>query len=674
MEVMTAVVNERLVRYLAKEASTQTLPLSDVDRLSFDEDEWEIYECVGDEGRDERIPSVLPARLRVVPELETNKNPTYRMRNVHSQTEPVQDGELGLGSSLLNPRVAAVHAAVQGLTEPVEEESHLQIDFATFDKYILQSSEPFPEDTFQTARRIFENQEFLQRYARCVKANATTPADSSDSGTTAAIVSVIQFILEQSNLSLGTPCLPDHPKLVFSTQRQPDQDEECTPSSENEEHLPAIECMPVLPAGDAVSEPHCSDALFLCTFIRQYRTKPRGTHGKRKRLTPVFEADPDSAPEESVQTKKRTRRSATTVGPSRPTTRALSKLQAQAATSSRNARSGDKKGLQTRGGARGNKRTATSGAISTPPLRSARGIGNEGRESTSRSGNRADALEQLNSPIASSSVVPAGSPTTNQAPNPISSSSHPSDLIIRAGARPPPALMRSVADIFAAPGCRRHVLVLSFEQLHASLWYFDRAGSINSSKIPILDLHFIATILRLGFPDRRQLGFEPQIMPLVRGVMGPALDISGYRTTVQGREFALDKAVQLEGCSPVKTVYLAHGAAREEPRRDSAEPASVDVVFVEFQWPLADSPRADELVRLAAAKNGDESRSHLCASTVAVRLSDGVRGCIFPGGADRLYLDRELRIQVFGPLPTSDAEFNDLDGLRETYVSIVKSS
>jgi len=235
--------------------------------------------------------------------------------------------------------------------------------------------------------------------------------------------------------------------------------------------------------------------------------------------------------------------------------------------------------------------------------------------------------------------------------------------------------MRLVADVFAAPGCRRHILTLSFDQLHVHLWYFDRAGSVNSEMIPILDIRFIAAILRIGISDRRQAGFEPRILPPAYGVTGPGVDISGYRMVVQGREFVLDTVIQAEVYTLGKTVYLAHRACRDEPG-DTTNVAGIDdAVFVELQWPLADSPRADEFVHLAVENNnGDASGFLLYASAVITRLSDGVRGSIFPGGADRLYLDRELRVQVFGPLSTSGLDFKDLNGLREMYTSIVKCS
>ena len=122
---------------------------------------------------------------------------------------------------------------------------------------------------------------------------------------------------------------------------------------------------------------------------------------------------------------------------------------------------------------------------------------------------------------------------------------------------------------------------------------------------------------------------------------------------------------------------MAHRACRDE-RGDTTNVAGIDdAVFVELQWPLADSPRADEFVHLAGEKNNEDASGFLLyASAVITRLSDGVRGSIFPGGVDRLYLDRELRVQVFGPLSTtsSGVNFNDLNGLREMYTSIVKCS
>ena len=682
MEVLTAVVNERLERYLAKEASTQTLPISDIDRVSFDEDEWEIvYESPRDE--EERKISVAPppARLRVIPELEGSQNPNYRLRSVRSQTVQVSAEDLKMGSSVLNPRVAAVNAAVQGLTEHVRDESHLHIDFATFDKYILQSSEPFPDDTLETARRILQDKEFLRLYSRRVEADAEVAGpDSSASGIIDVTVALIQFILDHANSSMGTPYMPSQPKLVFSTQLlqgQGDGGIVSSPPGNGHGDLPPIDCVPVFLAdGSTSSERHCSDALFLCTFTRQYQPKAREIRrkSKRKRSTPNPNPDPEpeaddtgtsAHEEETDHISKRTRRSvATAVVPSRPTTRSVGKLKKNqvVATSSRNdeGSANKKKTPQTRRGARGNRRLTAPSAVSASSRKPARNVENdEHRADTSEPPGGAGPSEQ-----------------SYQAPSSIPSSSQPSVPIIRAGLRPSPALMRLVADVFTAPGCRRHILALSFDQLHVHLWYFDHAGSVYSEMIPILDIRFIATVLRIGISDRRQAGFEPRIRPPAYGVAGPGVDISGYRMVVQGREFVLDTVIQAEVCTLGKTVYLAHRACRDQPGDTTNAAGMDDAVFVELQWPLADSPRADELVHLAVENNNrDASGFLLYASAVITRLSDGVRGSIFPGGADRLYLDRELRVQVFGPLPTSSAEdFNDLSDLRELYASIAKCS
>ena len=676
MEVMTSVVNERLVPYLAKEASTQTLPISDIVRLSFDdEDKWEIYDSFGDDEEEEKKNGLIvppPARLRVVPELEHAQNPTYRVRSVCSQTLPVSDEEdLKIGSSLSNPRVAAVNAAVQGLAEPLRDESHLHIDFATFDKYILQGSEPFPDDTIETARRILGNEEFLQLYTRYVEADSETGSnDSSERGTTstAAIVTLIQFIIKHSNSSLATPYLPDQPKLVFSAQLPLNQDE-----NDDERR---IDCMPVFLADEASPE-NCSNSLFLCTFTRQHRTKPIGARHKRKSSTPELEADTHAVQEkEPVQTRKRTRQSVN-AAPSRPMTRAVTKLQGQDATSSRNAGPVDKKTPQTRRGVQGKRQPYVLVPLPPKPVR---GVEGERRAvvGTSKPPNRAGAHGRPGRsavPDLSIALPFAGMSRTNQAPGLVSSGPRSSEPIVRPGSHPPPALARLVADVFAAPGCRRHILALSFDQLFAYLWYFDRAGSIRSERIPTLDIRFIATVLRLGLPDRRQAGFEPQIMTPAYGLMGPGVDIAGYRMVVEGGEFVFNSVVRSGEYPSGKTVYLAHDASGDRSRRDSAGATGAgDMVFVELQWPLSDSPRADELVRVVAENNRNEGSFCLYASDVFTRLSDDVRGSIFPGGADRLYLDRELRVQVFGPLSTSGVDFKDHDGLREMYSSVVKCS
>lgn len=221
---------------------------------------------------------------------------------------------------------------------------------------------------------------------------------------------------------------------------------------------------------------------------------------------------------------------------------------------------------------------------------------------------------------------------------------------------------------------RRHVLAIVFEQLHASFSFFDRAGCITSQKIPLLDVQFVAAIMRIVSGDRRLAGFEPFISGLDNASTVTPSDISGLKFKIGGARYELIKAVT-SGQLPwlrFTHVYLAH------PLQHPTESDQPEPVLLKVSWQLVQLPRDDILLRHAMDRNADGSLE-LCRTATPTRLSDGVRGRILPGGVDKLYRDLELRVLVLrrrDPSRTTE-QFVSLRALREILPAmeqIVKTS
>ncbi|KAF8310821.1 hypothetical protein DL93DRAFT_2229990, partial [Clavulina sp. PMI_390] len=152
--------------YLVKEASVQTLPTSD-----------EVFENW--EGWTERSGTPMDPDRPESPPPPLVSNLDRIMIEVQATANDEEDDDFSTGSSMLNPRVAAVTAATanSSLSQDILEPTHILVDFPSFDKYLFEDSEPFPDITLEQAQRMSRSADFINLCDRYEEvASATTLA------------------------------------------------------------------------------------------------------------------------------------------------------------------------------------------------------------------------------------------------------------------------------------------------------------------------------------------------------------------------------------------------------------------------------------------------------------------------------------------------------------------
>lgn len=88
-----------------------------------------------------------------------------------------------------------------------------------------------------------------------------------------------------------------------------------------------------------------------------------------------------------------------------------------------------------------------------------------------------------------------------------------------------------------------------------------------------------------------------------------------------------------------------------------------------LSWHIPRSQREDELLRIAE-ECGVQGVVRLYGSVIARRVSEGLRSRLVPTS---MYADRELRVQVIGPLARPLYEIGDLETFKTAFRSLVKS-
>lgn len=140
----------------------------------------------------------------------------------------------------------------------------------------------------------------------------------------------------------------------------------------------------------------------------------------------------------------------------------------------------------------------------------------------------------------------------------------------------------------------------------------------------------------------------------------PSFDeINGYRIAVKGQTYVLKRALHVTPClygrgTVTFLAYLSQeavsGEEEESVLADSLTDMSREAV-VKLSWVPASWPDEKEPLRIAQ-ENGVEGLPRLYASRIVTRLSRGVRGRLVGEHLTNVpqYRDRELRIQVIGPV------------------------
>jgi hypothetical protein len=231
-------------------------------------------------------------------------------------------------------------------------------------------------------------------------------------------------------------------------------------------------------------------------------------------------------------------------------------------------------------------------------------------------------------------------------------------------------------------GNRRHALGILIVGFDVWFYVYDRGGRICAGS---LDLRYdgarmAEAIMRLMMLNPYQLGFEPFLYLSPRWSISKLASISGCVVRVGDRAFRVEDVIHSSGTAFGRgsVVFRAQTMKKHRTRSTSGsglESEGVDddipdQVVVKFAWQLRNRQNEAELLKLAAAK-GVKGVVRLYRSGVFTTLSQGLRGKLMSGD---MYVDRELRVQILGPVCKPLASLEDIGELKQAFASLVKGA
>lgn len=215
---------------------------------------------------------------------------------------------------------------------------------------------------------------------------------------------------------------------------------------------------------------------------------------------------------------------------------------------------------------------------------------------------------------------------------------------------------------FSETGVRRHVLGVSVRGPKIAFCYYDRAGSVCSSWMHLVnDTADVVTALALiALGDREQLGFEPFIQAPVDAPMD---SIKGCTVDLSGQKYVLDRVIHASYTlfGRDTTYHAAHPVQDPDVVMIGGdELAPPKEVMIRLSWQAARpsdegamsdddevEPDAEDDLFNDVNARGVEGVARLHSSHLVKRLStSGVRARVGPG-ATATYKDRELQVLVF---------------------------
>ncbi|KAF8339831.1 uncharacterized protein EI90DRAFT_3012761 [Cantharellus anzutake] len=233
-------------------------------------------------------------------------------------------------------------------------------------------------------------------------------------------------------------------------------------------------------------------------------------------------------------------------------------------------------------------------------------------------------------------------------------------------------LRRYAELVMTAKGNRRHVIGLLTTGSNVSFWYFDRGGGFYSAPVNLLTdaVEIISAVMQLALSGPVSLGLEPFIQS--SSSWEAFGSIEGSCVVVDGIRFLLHKTLhvarELEGRG---TVVFAAQKIAESARLDDRSTTIPDDVIIKFSWQDASAPFEDLLFR-RAQECAVEGIAKLYCSSRPARLSTGPRRALgLIAGVD--YHDRELRVQVMGPLCIPLYRVKGLDVFKTAFRSLVQA-
>lgn len=269
------------------------------------------------------------------------------------------------------------------------------------------------------------------------------------------------------------------------------------------------------------------------------------------------------------------------------------------------------------------------------------------------------------------------------------------------------------SEALHATANRRHLLGLHVSGLNMRFYIYDRAGIIYTQPLridhPDDALLFISAVLSLSMISPFNLGLEPFFAPTPRTRYYDAIrpskssssqlssvawtdleKVEGKTVNVDGQDFVIEDLIMstmaIHGRGT--TVYGVHPVpptSSADPSSPYAQPKSSlrrsarlsnhhpplpveERLILKMSWQVTSRQSEDALLRLAEDK-GVDGIIRLYKSEVVGRLSNSLRGKLVP---KKMYVDRELRVQILGPRCIPLKRVGNIDDFKEAFRSLVR--
>lgn len=270
-------------------------------------------------------------------------------------------------------------------------------------------------------------------------------------------------------------------------------------------------------------------------------------------------------------------------------------------------------------------------------------------------------------------------------------------------------------EVFSSCGNRRHVIGIHASCFDIRFYFFDRTGVIYTEALQIGQtadaVSFVAAIIGMSLVSPFQLGLDPFFAPSPRlpwckpspDVLSPTnfmwtdlVHVEGAVVRVDGMDFVIEDLIMSSesihgrgttvfGVRPAVRADFVHSPSiqADSPSRRSvretkprlphsslANMASIDNgrLVLKLAWQIPSRQSEDVLLRLAEEK-GVEGVIKLCKSSTLEPLSRGYRGKLVPR---KMYVDRELRVQVLGPRCIPLKRVGDTKDFKEAFRALVR--
>ena len=233
-------------------------------------------------------------------------------------------------------------------------------------------------------------------------------------------------------------------------------------------------------------------------------------------------------------------------------------------------------------------------------------------------------------------------------------------------------LAANATRVFGATGNRRHVVGVYVHRLKVRFCVYDCSGTIYTTPLDLRSdaQHIIAAFISLSFLDAFFLGLEPYLAS--KTPASPSSLLQGgtsYIIDVDGLCLRTDSLLHAGEIFFRATAVFPATLARAESSESALATNVPSRVAVKMSWHTSSSHSEDELLRLAEER-GVQGVARLYRSIVVHRVSEGLRGRLVPAA---MYADRELRVQVIGPLARPLYEVSGLETFKTAFRSLVES-